>query len=308
MMMSFDHFTERAQQAAAHAYEIMQRYRHTQLDTEHILLALLEQPEGVVLQILARIKADAEAIRSRLADVLGASPKTQSAGSTRPMQVYITPRVKRLLDRATEESQLLDDEYVSTEHMLLAIVGIRDGPAARILNDQGVSRDGILDVLSDVRGGQRVTSPQAESRYRTLDKYSRDLTKLAKEGKLDPVIGRDGEMMRVVQVLCRRTKNNPVLIGLAGVGKTAIVEGLAQKIAIADVPELLIGKRLISLDLGAMVAGTRFRGEFEERVKATLDEVKRASGEIILFIDELQHAEASLGPWRTALHRGHHRG
>ena len=289
MMMSFDHFTERAQQAAAHAYEIMQRYSHTQLDTEHILLALLEQPEGVVLQILERIKADADAISRRLADVLGASPKTQSAGSTRPMQVYVTPRVKRLLDRATEESQLLDDEYVSTEHLLLAIVGIRDGPSARILNDQGVSRDGILDVLSDVRGGQRVTSPQAESRYRTLDKYSRDLTKLAKEGKLDPVIGRDGEMMRVVQVLCRRTKNNPVLIGVAGVGKTAIVEGLAQKIAIADVPELLIGKRLISLDLGAMVAGTRFRGEFEERVKATLDEVKRASGEIILFIDELHN-------------------
>ena len=289
MMMSFDHFTERAQEAAAHAYEIMQRYQHTQLDTEHILLALLEQPEGVVLQILARLKADADAIRGRLADVLGASPKTQSSGSTRPMQVYVTPRVKRLLDRATEESQLLDDEYVSTEHVLLAIVGIRDGPAARILNDQGVSRDGILDVLSEVRGGQRVTSPQAESRYRTLDKYSRDLTKLAKEGKLDPVIGRDGEMMRVVQVLCRRTKNNPVLIGIAGVGKTAIVEGLAQKIAIADVPELLIGKRLISLDLGAMVAGTRFRGEFEERVKATLDEVKRASGEIILFIDELHN-------------------
>jgi len=289
MMMSFDRFTERAQQAAALAYEIMQRYRHTQLDTEHILLALLEQPEGVVLQILERIKADADVIRSRLADVLEASPKTQSSGSTRPMQVYITPRVKRFLDRATEESKMLDDEYVSTEHMLLAIVGVRDGPAARILNDQGVSRDGILDVLSDVRGGQRVTRPQAESRYRTLDKYSRDLTKLALAGKLDPVIGRDGEMMRVVQVLCRRTKNNPVLIGIAGVGKTAIVEGLAQKIANADVPELLIGKRLVSLDLGAMVAGTRFRGEFEERVKATLDEVKRASGEIILFIDELHN-------------------
>jgi len=289
MIMPFDRFTERAQEATAHAYEIMQRYRHIQLDTEHILLALLEQPEGVVLQILERLKVDADTIKSRLHGVLEASPKTQSSQSARPMQVYITPRVKRVLDMAAEEAKALDDEYVSTEHILLAIVAIRDGPAARLLNDRGVTKDGILAVLPEVRGGQRVTSPQAESRYRTLDKYSRDLTELAKEGKLDPVIGRDGEIMRVVQVLCRRTKNNPVLIGEAGVGKTAIVEGLAQKIAFADIPELLIGKRLLSLDLGAMVAGTRFRGEFEERVKATLDEVKRAGGEIILFIDELHN-------------------
>jgi ATP-dependent Clp protease ATP-binding subunit ClpC len=302
MMMSFDRFTERAQDAAARAYEIMQRYRHGQLDTEHILLALLEQPEGVILEILERLHVDVEAIKTRLDNVLRASPRmTQGfTPSSQPMQVYITPRIKRILDAATEEAKRLKDEYVSTEHIFLAIVTERDGPAARILNDYGVTRDKVLGLIPEIRGGQRVTSPEAESRYRTLEKYSRDLTSLAKEGKLDPVVGRDGEIMRVIRVLCRRTKNNPVLIGEAGVGKTAIVEGLAQKIATGDVPELLMNKRLIALDLGAMVAGTRFRGEFEERIKAALDEIKRAEGEIILFIDEL-HTVVGAGAAQGAI-------
>ncbi|MCZ2095055.1 MAG: AAA family ATPase [Anaerolineae bacterium] len=284
--MRFDRFTERAQDAAVRAYEILQRYAHNQVDTEHMLLALLEQPDGVIPQILEKMSVDQEAIRQRLDEVLRASPKAAIYGGGAG-QVFITPRVKRVVDVANEEANHLKDEYISTEHLFLAILTERRTAVARILADAGITKDRVLDVVKDIRGGQRVTDPQAETRYRTLEKYSRDLTRMAVEGKLDPVIGRDDEILRVIQILSRRTKNNPVLIGEAGVGKTAIVEGLAQKIASNDVPEILMGKRVVSLDLGGMIAGSRFRGEFEERLKAAIEEIQRSEGEIILFIDEL---------------------
>ncbi|RME51181.1 MAG: AAA family ATPase [Caldilineae bacterium] len=298
--MRFDKFTERAQDAAMRAYEILQRYSHAQADTEHMLMALLEQPEGSVPEILRLIGVDPEAVHERLDDILLRSPRVGGLPNMAVGQVYITPRLKRALDQAQLEAKRLNDEYISTEHIFLSIVAERGTATARILGDLGITRERVLEAIQTLRGGQRVTSPQAEKRYRTLEKYSRDLTQLAQEGKLDPVIGRDNEILRVIQVLSRRTKNNPVLIGEAGVGKTAIVEGLAQKIADDDVPEILMGKRVISLDLGAMIAGSRFRGEFEERLKTALDEIKRAEGEIILFIDEL-HTVVGAGAAQGAM-------
>jgi ATP-dependent Clp protease ATP-binding subunit ClpC len=298
-MMRFERFTERAQDAAARAYEILQRYGHNQVDTEHILLALLEQTDGVIPQILEKLNADINAMRSRLDEVLRASPKAAIYGHGTG-QVFITPRVKRIIDLANEEANRLRDEYISTEHIFLAIISERNTAVSRILADNNITRDRVYDAVKDVRGGQRVTDPQAETRYRTLEKYSRDLTRMAAEGKLDPVIGRDAEILRVIQILSRRTKNNPVLIGEAGVGKTAIVEGLAQKIVTGDVPEILLGKKVISLDLSGMLAGSRFRGEFEERLKATIEEVQRSEGDIILFIDEL-HQVVGAGAAQGAL-------
>ncbi|MEE8163902.1 MAG: ATP-dependent Clp protease ATP-binding subunit, partial [Anaerolineae bacterium] len=287
-MMRFDRFTERALDAATRSYEILQRYSHNQVDTEHMLLALLEQPEGVIPQILEKLGVNTETVKSHLDAALKASPKVAIYGGGTG-QVFMTPRLKRVIDLANEEASKLRDEYVSTEHIFLAIASERGTAVARILGDCGVTKDRVYKAIKEVRGGQRVTDQFAESRYGTLEKYSRDLTQLAKEGKLDPVIGRDEEILRVMQVLSRRTKSNPVLIGEAGVGKTAIVEGLAQKIAEDDVPEILMGKRVVSLDLGAMVAGSRFRGEFEERLKAAIEEIQRAEGEIILFIDEVHN-------------------
>jgi len=298
-MMRFDRFTERAQEAAQRAAEIIQRYGHNQIDTEHILLALIEQPEGVIGQLLEILKVDGESLKERLDYILRTSPKANIFGGGAG-QIFITPRVKRIVDIANEEANRLKDEYISTEHIFLAILNERSTPAARLLEGAGITRERVFEAVQQLRGGQRVTDPQAESRYRTLDKYSRDLTQLAREGKLDPVIGRDTEILRVIQILSRRTKNNPVLIGEAGVGKTAIVEGLAQKIASNDVPEILSGKKVISLDLGAMIAGSRFRGEFEERLKATLEEIQRAQGEIILFIDEL-HTVVGAGAAQGAM-------
>jgi ATP-dependent Clp protease ATP-binding subunit ClpC len=288
-MMRLDRFTERAQDAAQRAVEIMARYGHTQVDIEHILMALLEQPEGVIPQILERLGVDVAQIQQRVDDVLRASPKAGIYGSGGVGQVFITPRVKRILDLANDEANRLKDDFISTEHLFLAIASERNTPVARILRESGVTKERVYDAVKDVRGGQRVTDRRAETRYRMLEKFSRDLTQMARAGKLDPVIGRDDEILRVIQILSRRTKNNPVLIGEPGVGKTAIIEGLAQKIAVDDVPEILQGKRVIQLDLAAMVAGSRFRGEFEERLKGVINEIQRAEGEIILFIDELHN-------------------
>ena len=302
-MMRFDKFTERAQDAAMRAYEILQRYQHSQADTEHLFLALLEQPNGLVPDILEGMGVDPEQIMDRIDQILAASPRVGGMVNMAVGQVYITPRLKRVLDNAQEEAKNMQDEYISTEHLFLAICGERGTPSARVLSELGVTKARVVDTIEKVRGGQKVTSPQAETRYRTLEKYSRDLTKMAVEGKLDPVIGRDKEILRLIQVLSRRTKNNPVLIGEAGVGKTAIVEGLAQKLADGDVPEILMGKRVVSLDLGAMIAGSRFRGEFEERLKNALEEIQRAQGEIILFIDEL-HTVVGAGAAQGAVDAG----
>jgi ATP-dependent Clp protease ATP-binding subunit ClpC len=298
-MMRFDRFTERAQEAAQRAAEIIQRYGHNQIDTEHLLLALIEQPEGVIPQILEILKIDPSILEERLDYILRTSPKASIFGGGAG-QVFITPRVKRIIDLANEEASKLKDEYISTEHMFLAILSEKNTPAARLLEGSGINRERVIEAVNQLRGGQRVTDPQAETRYRSLEKYSRELTTQAKEGKLDPVIGRDNEILRVMQILSRRTKNNPVLIGEAGVGKTAIVEGLAQKIASNDIPEILMGKKVISLDLSAMIAGSRFRGEFEERLKAAIEEVQRSEGEVILFIDEL-HTVVGAGAAQGAM-------
>ncbi len=298
-MMRFDRFTERAQEAAQRAAEIIQRYGHNQIDTEHILLALIEQPNGVIPQLLETLKVDAKALSERLDYILRTSPKANIFGGGTG-QIFITPRVKRIIDLANEEANRLKDEYISTEHIFLAILNERNTPSSRLLEGTGITRERVFESIQQIRGGQRVTDPQAEQRYRTLEKFSRDLTLEARAGKLDPVIGRDTEILRVIQVLSRRKKNNPVLIGEAGVGKTAIVEGLAQKIATNDVPEILSGKRVVALDLGAMIAGSRFRGDFEERLKASIEEIKRAEGEFILFIDEL-HTVVGAGAAQGAM-------
>ena len=286
-MMRLDRFTERAQDAAQRAVEIMARYGHTQVDTEHILMALIEQPEGVIPQVLDRLDVEADKLQERLDEMLTASPKAGIYGSGGVGQVFITPRVKRVLDLANDEANGLKDDYISTEHIFLAVANERKSAVARLLIEFGVTKERIHEAIEAIRGGQKVTDRRAETRYRLLERYSRDLTLMGREGKLDPVIGREGEILRLIQILCRRSKSNPVLIGDPGVGKTAIVEGLAQMVAADDVPEILSGKRVVQLDLAAMVAGSRFRGEFEERLKGAIEEIKRAEGEIILFIDEL---------------------
>jgi len=278
-----ERFTEQAQDVLAASQELVRRYHHNQWDVEHILLALLEQEKGITRDIFQMLGVDIEVVKQRVGATLDGFPKV----AYKARQIYATPRVTTLLENAHREADRLKDEFVSTEHLLIAIAGETRGEAATILAESGVNQEKIYQALQKIRGGHRVTDRQAESKYRSLEKYGHDLTELARQGKLDPVIGRENEIKRVVQILSRRTKNNPVIIGDAGVGKTAIAEGLAQKIAAEDVPDSLKGKRVVALDMGALVAGSKFRGEFEERLKAVLDEVRQAAGEVIMFIDEL---------------------
>ncbi len=299
-MMRFDRFTERAQEAAQRAVELMTRYGHSQVDVEHLLMALIQQQQGTVPALLVEMGANPGQLSEALDVILRQTSRPGIYGAGGGQQVFITPRVKRVLDLSQEEVTTLKDEYISTEHLFLAITLERNTAVARLLAENNITHERTMEVVQKMRGGQRLTSPQAEEQYRVLARFSRDLTQMARERKLDPVIGRDEEIQRVIQILVRRTKNNPVLIGEAGVGKTAIVEGLAQKIVSDDVPEILKGKRLLMLDLGALVAGTRFRGEFEERLKAILEEVQRGEGEIVLFIDEL-HTVVGAGNAQGAL-------
>jgi len=278
-----ERFTEQAREVLGASQELVRRFRHSQWDVEHILLALLEQSSGLTSDILQKLGVDAAAVKARVEASLDSAPKTAYEAE----QIYATPRIARILEGAAREADRLKDEFVGIEHLLIAIAGEGQGEAVTILSESGIDQEKIYQALQDIRGSHRVDDARAESKYRSLEKYGRDLTELARQGKLDPVIGRDDEIKRVMQILTRRTKNNPVIIGEAGVGKTAIAEGLAQKVAAGDVPDSLKDKRVIALDMGSLVAGSKFRGEFEERLKAVMDEVRQASGEIILFIDEM---------------------
>ncbi len=280
--MDFSSLTHPSQEALQRAAAIARERKHPEVGTAHLLLALLEQTEGAVLSILGRLDVTPTTLRNRTSEVLASTAAAYGASG----EVSIGAPLRRALEAAAQEAEQLGDDYVSTEHLLLGIAG-NDDRVARVLAEQGVDRDAILGALKEVRGSQRVTSQDPESTYEALEKYARDLTGLARDGKLDPVIGRDEEIRRTIQVLVRRTKNNPVLIGEPGVGKTAIVEGIARRIVEGDVPTLLEDKRLVELDLSAMVAGAKYRGEFEERLKAVLKEIEASDGQIITFIDEL---------------------
>ena len=281
--MRQERFTEQAQEAIQASQQMAMQFKHSQWDVEHILLALLVQRQGLVGEILKELNVNTEGIRNQLEETLRNTPKV----AYQTGQIYATPRIAQLMQKADEEANRLKDEFISTEHLLIAMVSDVKGDAARLLHSAGVTQEKVYAALQKLRGSRRVDDSRAESKYRSLKKYGRDLTELARKGELDPVIGREAEIKRVMQILTRRTKNNPVIVGEAGVGKTAIAEGLAQKIAADDVPDSLKGRKVIALDMGSLVAGSKFRGEFEERLKAVIDEVKEAKKDVILFIDEI---------------------